>query len=602
MGLLTSLILALTTVLCVTLHVVRRLLTPAVPTKGTTNIPGPVACRRWPVVGHALMFLRVNNMKDLYETIRRLCQKRDKVVSFYLGSKLTIGVLDAKILEAIVCMSHKCQNKEHELYYTFNAFTNGVFSKNGKGWSAMRRPLDHLLHPKNMEKLHRIAMEKAEILCMKLGDRCGQGVFEIKQVIDYYMLDITLESLLNVPGTLQIEDTTHLPELCSLAIKGMFKRIIQIVYRIEWIYSLSSLGRQTNKVKDQMRPHLKEMVNNCYKQMKIAGRNPSDPDFVPENFIEVAIQNYIREKNTEEDLIFSFLDLIIAGFDTTSVATSSTILFLAMHPEYQERAYQEQIEVMKNSLRAPTRDELSRMSYLDMIFNETLRHVSVPAIARTISSQFTIDEYIFPEGASIYVFLNHLFNDPRYWERPKDFYPEHFQPEKVAARPKGAFLPFAFGGRSCPGKLFGIQSSKLVLSNLLRRYKFTSSLRFEEMTYKYMVMLESDKGYPVEVTSHGSRRDNFAGLSRMLQSHIAAKRSEEYMGYIQEIDYLDSSFEQVGMGLLTSLFLALTTVLCVALYVVRRLLTPAVPTNGTTNIPGPVVPLVKSSHRTMAKL
>ncbi|KAF6210938.1 hypothetical protein GE061_014050 [Apolygus lucorum] len=501
MGPLTSLILALTTVLCVTLYVVRRLLTPAVPTKGTTNIPGPVVGRRWPVVGHALLLLGVKNMKDLYGTVRRLCHKRDKLLSFYLGSKLTIFVLDANILEAIVSMSHKCQNKEHELYYTFNAFSNGVFSKNGKGWSAMRRPLDRFLHPKNMEHFHGITAEKAEILCTRVGDCCGRGVFDIKHFMDYYMLDITLECLLNVPGTQQIEDTLHFPEMTSLAVYTMFKRIIKIAYKIEWIYSLSPPGRQCNKVKERLRPHLIEMVNNCYKQMELAGRNPSDPDFIPENFIEVAIQNGIIEKKTEEDMLFSFADLMVAGFDTTSVATSSTILFLAMHPEYQERAYQEQIEVMKGSLKAPTREELSRMTFLDMTFNETLRHVSVPAIARTINSQFTIDEYIFPEGASIYVFLNHLFNDPRYWERPKDFYPEHFQPEKVAARPKGAFMPFAFGGRICPGKLFGIQSSKLILSNLLRRYKFSTSLKFEEIIYKYMIMLESDKGYPVEATS-----------------------------------------------------------------------------------------------------
>uniref|UniRef100_A0A0K8SKZ1 Uncharacterized protein n=2 Tax=Lygus hesperus TaxID=30085 RepID=A0A0K8SKZ1_LYGHE len=172
-----------------------------------------------------------------------------------------------------------------------------------------------------------------------------------------------------------------------------------------------------------------------------------------------------------------------------------------MHPEYQERAYQEQISVMKGSIEAPTREELSRMTYLDKAFNETLRHVSVPAIARTLSSQFTIDGYIFPEGASIFIFYHHLFNNPKYWERPKDYYPDHFLPEKVAARPKGAFLPFSFGGRACPGKLFGIQTSKLVLSMLLRRYKFTTSLKFEEMDYKYAIMLESVKGYPLEITT-----------------------------------------------------------------------------------------------------
>ncbi|KAF6210931.1 hypothetical protein GE061_014043 [Apolygus lucorum] len=244
------------------------------------------------------------------------------------------------------------------------------------------------------------------------------------------------------------------------------------------------------------------MLDSCFEHLETTGRNPSDPNFIPENYIEVAIHTGIHEKKSKEEIIFSFLDVIIAGFDTTSVASSSTILFLAMHSEYQERAYQEQIEVMKSSLEAPTREELSRMSYLEMTFNETLRHVTAPAVVRTISSQFIIEgyNYIFPEGAALFIF-NHMFmKNPNYWERPQDYYPDHFLPEKVAARPKSAFMPFGFGGRVCPGELLGVHSAKLVLSTLIRRYKFSTSLKFEEMEYNYMLMLESDKGYPVEVT------------------------------------------------------------------------------------------------------
>ncbi|KAF6213113.1 hypothetical protein GE061_010828 [Apolygus lucorum] len=508
MEILTSLLLALTTVLCVTLFVIRRLLTPAVSAKGTTNIPEPVVARKWPILGHALVFYGVNNMKELLRTLKRIAYKREKVMSFYMGPKLVINISDAKILEATISNSSKCQNKEAEFYHPFESYFTGLFAKNGKVWSALRRPLDRLLHAKNMDNFLNIIAEKAEILCCKLGDQCGQGVFDIKHFMDYYFLDITLEAILNVPGTQQFEDTMNFPKLAARMIVAVFTRVMKIEYRSDWIYSLSPLARKEYKWKEELRPHLKEMVNNCHKHLETTGRDPSDSNFVPENFVEVAIQAGICGNKTEEDVLFSFHDVIIAGFDTSSVASSSAILFLAIHPEYQERAYQEQIEVMKDSFEAPTKEQLSRMRYLDMVFNETLRHVSVPAIARTVSSQFTIDGYIFPEGASLFIFYHTLFHKPEYWERPNDFYPDHFLPEKVAERPKGAFLPFGFGGRVCPGKLFGVQSSKLALSMFLRRFKAATSLKFDEIDYNYMVMLESDKGYPIEITSRQKHLEN----------------------------------------------------------------------------------------------
>lgn len=42
--------------------------------------------------------------------------------------------------------------------------------------------------------------------------------------------------------------------------------------------------------------------------------------------------------------------------------------------------------------------------------------------------------------------------DPKLYERPEEFYPDHFLPEAVASRPKNAFLTLSYGSRGCPGK------------------------------------------------------------------------------------------------------------------------------------------------------
>lgn len=46
-----------------------------------------------------------------------------------------------------------------------------------------------------------------------------------------------------------------------------------------------------------------------------------------------------------------------------------------------------------------------------------------------------------------------VHHDPEYWERPNEFYPDHFLPQNVSARPTYAYIPFGIGIRSCPGEL-----------------------------------------------------------------------------------------------------------------------------------------------------
>ena len=61
-------------------------------------------------------------------------------------------------------------------------------------------------------------------------------------------------------------------------------------------------------------------------------------------------------------------------------------------------------------------------------------------------------DYLLPEGSAVILAHHYVSISPKYWEKPNSFYPEHFTPEAKQSRPKGAFLPFNSGPRSCPGE------------------------------------------------------------------------------------------------------------------------------------------------------
>ena len=53
-----------------------------------------------------------------------------------------------------------------------------------------------------------------------------------------------------------------------------------------------------------------------------------------------------------------------------------------------------------------------------------------------------------------------------------EFRPERFAPDKKAALPKDAYVPFGAGSRICIGMRFGQLEIKAIASELIRRYDF----------------------------------------------------------------------------------------------------------------------------------
>ncbi|KAF6206209.1 hypothetical protein GE061_017438 [Apolygus lucorum] len=507
MGLITP-VLCLVALVSFFLMFVRKLLTPLVPVKGTTNVPGPIGGRRWPIFGDALWFAGVRDMKGMLDTCRKLARMRNGIISFWMGSKLVIMIYEATLLKKVID-SKKCPRKEEEFYSSFAHFTDGVFATNNlTRWSKLRRSLDKFLLPKRMDDYMEVFTDKAGMTCDYIQKICGKGVLDVKEIADLYMLNIVLEIFLGIPSTQQFDDSKYLIKLFGRMAPCALLRAIGPLYKINWIFHSSPLGRETQDIIDSLKPPFGKIVDDCLKKMKDRGYPRNDFAFEPQNYLEAVIDFEFQQNSSKEKMMSTIYDVLVAGYDTTGVAIASAILFLAMHPEYQEKAYQEQLILMGGSLEAPTRTELSKMEYLDMAFNETLRKVMVPGTMRILSSELEIDGYVLPEGSTMFLSLNLIANDPQYWENPDGFYPDHFLPENVAKRPECSFTPFAFGTRGCPGRRFSLISSKLIISMLLRRFKFTSPLKYNEITHQYGTMVQIVEGYPIEVTPRPSATTN----------------------------------------------------------------------------------------------
>lgn len=164
--------------------------------------------------------------------------------------------------------------------------------------------------------------------------------------------------------------------------------------------------------------------------------------------------------------------LFVSG--TESTADGLTWLWVALHryPEIAERVY---AEIRSEVGDGPARPEhIRRLPYTQMFLQEVLRmHAVGWAVPRVAVDDDVIAGVPIKKGATVVLspYLTH--RDRRIWERPEEFDPERFTPERIKARiqrhGRFAYFPFGGGDHVCLGEqLFKIETT-LIMASLLSR-------------------------------------------------------------------------------------------------------------------------------------
>ena len=176
------------------------------------------------------------------------------------------------------------------------------------------------------------------------------------------------------------------------------------------------------------------------------------------------------EAMSDKQLRDEVITLFVAGHETTATALAWTFYLLATHPEAEKRLRIELDEVLGPDGRTPTVEDLPKLPYGRMVVEEAMRLYPPAWITnRQALSEDVILDYRIPAGAFVMTLPYVLHRHPNFWERPEEFDPERFSPERSAARPRYAYFPFGGGPRQCIGRGMALVETHLILSTVLRR-------------------------------------------------------------------------------------------------------------------------------------
>ncbi|XP_050694168.1 cytochrome P450 6B7-like [Eriocheir sinensis] len=170
----------------------------------------------------------------------------------------------------------------------------------------------------------------------------------------------------------------------------------------------------------------------------------------------------------------------IAGYDTTATTLSFLSYCLALHPDVQQRCMTEIDTVLERHDGQVTYEALTEMTYLDMVFAETLRlYPPAPRVDRTVTKDYRVPgtDITLPAGLKVIISIYSIHRDPRHYPNPTHFDPERFSPENKATRSPMAYMPFGSGPRNCIGMRFALMEAKIAAVCLLQEFAFIPSKR-----------------------------------------------------------------------------------------------------------------------------
>ncbi|XP_004875525.1 cytochrome P450 2B4 isoform X2 [Heterocephalus glaber] len=399
--------------------------------------PGP---HPLPFLGNLLQM----NRKGLLTSILQLREKYGDVFTVYLGPRPVVMLCGADtIREALVDQAEAFSGRGRiaSVDAVFQGY--GVIFANGERWKVLRRFSLATMRDFGMGKRSVEERIQEEAQCLVEELRKSQG-----GLVDPLFL---LQSI-----------TANI--ICSIVFgkrfdykDRQFLRLLDLFYQS---FALaSSFSSQVFELYSSLLKHFPGTHRKIYKNLQEINafighsvekhRETLDPS-APRDFIDTYLLRMEKDKSdphTEfhhRNLVLTSLSLFFAGTETTSTTLRYGFLFLLKYPHVAERVHKE-IEQVIGSHRQPALDDRTKMPYTEAVICEIQRFADLlpTGVPHVVTKDTHFRGFIIPKNTEIFPILSTALHDPRHFEKPDTFNPDHFLDAKGALKKSEAFMPFS---------------------------------------------------------------------------------------------------------------------------------------------------------------
>uniref|UniRef100_A0A8C5KTZ5 Cytochrome P450 n=1 Tax=Jaculus jaculus TaxID=51337 RepID=A0A8C5KTZ5_JACJA len=402
--------------------------------------PGP---RPLPFLGNLLQMDR----KGLLNSFMKIQEKYGDVFTVYLGPRPVVMLWGTEAIREALVDQAEAFSGRGTIAVVKPVFQDyGVVFANGERWKALRRFSLATMRDLGMGKrsIEERIQEEAQCLREETQEHLPTS------------RDLTVPSDLLGPSFLQVY------ELFSEFLKYFPGTHRQIAKNLQEVISFIGQNVETHR----------------------ATLDPS----APRDFIDAYLLRMEKEKSNQhtefhqQNLIISLLSLFFAGTETSSTTLRYGFLLMLKYPHVAEKVHEE-IEQVIGSHRVPALDDRTKMPYTEAVIHEIQRFSDLIPIGvpHKVTKDTLFRGYLLPKNTEVYPILTSALHDPRYFEKPDTFNPDHFLDSSGGLKKNDAFIPFSIGKRICLGE--GIARNELFLffTTILQNFSVASPVAPEDI-------------------------------------------------------------------------------------------------------------------------
>jgi|HubBroStandDraft_4_1064222.scaffolds.fasta_scaffold89304_1 cytochrome P450 len=203
---------------------------------------------------------------------------------------------------------------------------------------------------------------------------------------------------------------------------------------------------------------------------------------------------------TDPQIRDEVMTLLFAGHDTTTSTLSFMFYELSRHPDVVARLLAERDSQLAGSLPTPSQLMGDGLPYLEMVLDETLRLYPPAWIGpRRSVARFELSGHTVPAGAFVNYCSWASHRLPDVFPEPDSFRPERFSAEAKSSLPRGAYIPFGGGSRTCIGMRFGQLEIRTIATLILSRGLSLSLPDSFRLTIRQSPTISPAQGLPMVV-------------------------------------------------------------------------------------------------------
>ncbi|XP_037374057.1 cytochrome P450 2A13-like isoform X1 [Talpa occidentalis] len=428
--------------------------------------PGPTPL---PFIGNYLQL----NTEQMYNSLMKFRERYGPVFTVHLGTRRIVVLCghDA-VKEALVDQAEEFSGRGEQATFDWLFKGYGVAFSNGERAKQLRRFSIATLRDFGLGKrgIEERIQEEAGYLIEGLRDT--KGAF----IDPTFFLS---RSVSNVISSIVFGDRFDYEDKEFLSLLRMISGSFQ--------FTATSTGQLYEMFSSVMK-HLPGPQQQAFKELqgledfiaKKVERNlrmldPNSPrDFIDSFLIRMKEEE--KNPNTEffmKNLVLTTLNLFFAGTETVSTTLRYGFLLLMKHPDVEAKIHEE-IDRVIGKNRQPKYEDRAKMPYTEAVIHEIQRFADmIPmGLARRVTKDTKFRDFILPKGTEVFPMLGSVLRDPKFFCKPREFYPQHFLDERGQFKKSDAFVPFSIGKRYCFGESLARMELFLYLTNILQNFRF----------------------------------------------------------------------------------------------------------------------------------